>query len=57
MTKRAVIIFTKQNNIEDLVHELSNIIVSKGGRILYRKTSVSPIFVYFGGEVGNAERV
>ncbi len=57
MTKRAVIIFTKQNNIEDLVRELSNIIVSKGGRILYRKVSATPIFVYFGGEVGNAERI
>ena len=57
MVKRAVVIFTKQNNIEDLVGEISSYIVSRGGRVLYRKVSAAPIFVYFGGEVGNAERV
>jgi len=56
VTKRAVIIFTKQNNIEDLVGEISSYISSRGGRVLYRKVSATPIFVYFGG-VGNAERV
>ena len=57
MVKRAVVIFTKQNNIEDLVGEISSYIASRGGRVLYRKVSATPIFVYFGGEVGNAERV
>jgi len=56
VTKRAVVIFTKQIGIEDLVGEISSYIASRGGRVLYRKVSATPIFVYFGG-VGNAERV
>ncbi|MEM0506716.1 MAG: hypothetical protein QXW58_05625 [Thermosphaera sp.] len=57
MNKRAVIIFTKQANIEDLVGEISTHIVSRGGGVLYRKTSSQPIFVFFAGEVGNADHI
>jgi len=57
VTKRAVIISTKQTGIEDLVGEVSSYVVSRGARVLYRKVSAAPIFVYFGGEVRNADRI
>ncbi|MEM3389687.1 MAG: hypothetical protein QXP86_04585 [Nitrososphaerota archaeon] len=56
MPKRAIVIFTNKD-IENLVGELSRLIIARGGRVLYRKVSARPVFVFFGGEVGNAERV
>ena len=57
MTKRGIVIFIRDNNVEQLVREVSDYIVSRGGRLLYRKVSASPVFVVYDRGAVDGERV
>ncbi|MEM3448393.1 MAG: hypothetical protein QXP38_05885 [Nitrososphaerota archaeon] len=57
MAKRGIVIFIRDGNIEQLVREVSDYIISRGGRLLYRKVSTTPVFVVYDRGAVDGEQV